>query len=384
MGEADLPAEEEVMSALPTVRSRQDAIALLEQGRRLIAEAKKVWDVKLLRDQAAAVAHYLRQQHAAYESIQDAAELKLRAERRLGELLANTVNHKGSRGVGIIVKPTLPDGVSKLQSHRWQRVASLPLDLFEHEIAAARRRKQEITTTAVLILAERELRRRQHDQARRHMAAEAVPCDAIRCGDFREALADLPDNSVDLIFTDPPYQDKFRGLYGDVAELAGRVLRPGGSLLVYSPPYAVADVSPRMTCRGLRFWSALAVPHRGVARHLNFYHLTNAFKLLLWFVRGRYRGRWVCDLIPSTQPNQVAHEWQQSETEASYVISKMTRPGELVLDPMVGSGTTLLAARRLGRRVLGCEIVPARAKVAAARVAGLVPEDMPTDRRESR
>jgi hypothetical protein len=67
--------------------------------------------------------------HAGHKNY--ATELKLRAERLLGELLKDTVNHNGSRGQlkGSIVEPqksTLPPDISKKSSHRWQRVASEP------------------------------------------------------------------------------------------------------------------------------------------------------------------------------------------------------------------------------------------------------------------
>ena len=82
----------------------------------------------------------------------------------------------------------------------------------------------------------------------------------VRVGDFREVLCDLPPGSVDLIFTDPPYAPQEYPLYGGLAELAARVLVPGGSLVAYAPIYALGDLLPRLTPH-LRFWSALTVRH---------------------------------------------------------------------------------------------------------------------------
>src|SRR5262249_8349173 len=87
------------------------------------------------------------------EAARDAAELRLRAERRLGELLAETVNHAGSRGVGNTVLPTLPDGISKMQSCRYQQAATGPEQVFEEHLTSTRNSGQERATNGVLRLA---------------------------------------------------------------------------------------------------------------------------------------------------------------------------------------------------------------------------------------
>jgi site-specific DNA-methyltransferase (adenine-specific) len=97
-------------------------------------------------------------------------------------------------------------------------------------------------------------------------------------------------------------------------------------------------------------------------------YIANYARILLWFVKGK-RPRphpGVCDVIPSKIPDRLDHPWQQSGIEAEYLIERLTVPGELVVDPMAGSGTTLVAAKKLGRRFLGCEIERDRAKIATA------------------
>jgi 16S rRNA G966 N2-methylase RsmD len=357
------------MSTLPVPRTERDALTLLEKGRQLLAQARDVGQVKQLRDQAAAVAHYLRQQKCARHACQDAAELKVRAERRLGTLLAEPGDRRGAKlkSHGGTSTP-LPDGVTKQQSQRWRSVADLPEDIFEAEVTAGRRRG-DLSTASLVKLAGREVKRRKNEEARQHLAGEERASDLLRVGDFRRVLADLPDGSVDCVFTDPPYQEEHWPLYGDVAALAARVLREGGSLVAYAPTYAVDRLLPLMTPH-LTFWSALVVQHAGTWAPLNYYRIRAACKFLLWLVKGRYEGEWLINIIPSTTPDKVAHDWQQSEAEAAYCIEQMTGPGGQVVDPFAGSGTTLLAARKLGRRCLGAEIDPDRARVAAARLAG--------------
>ena len=66
------------------------------------------------------------------------------------------------------------------------------------------------------------------------------------------------------------------------------------------------------------------------------------------------------------------HEWAQTETSMAAVIEKFTSPGETVLDPFLGSGTTGVAALRLGRRFIGSDIDLEAVQVAAARLQSTV------------
>jgi site-specific DNA-methyltransferase (adenine-specific) len=73
-------------------------------------------------------------------------------------------------------------------------------------------------------------------------------------------------------------------------------------------------------------------------------------------------------LIDGDPGDKGLHDHAQGVGEALYIIERMTSPGGMVLDPCAGAGTTLVAARQLGRRFLGVELDPARARVAAARL----------------
>jgi hypothetical protein len=145
----------------------------LEAAVRALAEARDVSEVKEVRDQAAAITRYLRQQRNGLEAQNQAAELKLRAERRLGELLACTVCHGGDRRsrcqrATLNGRGGLPDGISRTQSSRWQRVADIPAKVFETHLEETKGRGHELTTVGVLELARalgKERERRQRKRA---------------------------------------------------------------------------------------------------------------------------------------------------------------------------------------------------------------------------
>lgn len=215
-------------------------------------------------------------------------------------------------------------------------------------------------------------------QAERAAMAETVRRLAlgVRVGDFRKVLSDLPDNSVDLLFTDPPYDKRSVPLYGDLAALAARVLAPGGSLVCYAGVHALPRLFPLMMPH-LQFWWQLCLRLKAAFPRQHGWRVHVHYKPLLWFVKGIYRGDYVVDVIESTWLEKHWHDWQQSEAEAAHCISKLTPEDGLVLDPMCGSGTTLLAAKRLGRRYLGVDLDQIQGKVATARLRQPGPEVRP-------
>jgi ParB-like chromosome segregation protein Spo0J len=82
----------------------------------------------------------------------------------------------------------------------------------------------------------------------------------IHTGDFNDVLAGMAADSVDLILTDPPYDRDSLPLYGQLAEHAARLLKPGGSLIAYAGHHMLPEILHDMG-RHLRFWWLLALVH---------------------------------------------------------------------------------------------------------------------------
>jgi len=193
--------------------------------------------------------------------------------------------------------------------------------------------------------------------------------DGLYLGDFRQIGSKIPDASVDLIFTDPPYDRKAIELFDGLGEFASRVLRPGGSLIAYigqiQLPDAVADLS-----KHLRYWWTCSCYHSGpTLLRMNEYGIVNGWKPMLWFVKETRGDKttFVNDVATGTR-EKSHHEWQQSEVEARYFIDLLTDPDGFVVDPFCGGGTTPIACIALGRKWAAFEINETHHARASARI----------------
>ena len=189
-------------------------------------------------------------------------------------------------------------------------------------------------------------------------------------GDFRQLSKTIPNKSVELIFTDPPYAAEYVPLYSDLAFIAHNVLKEEGSLVTYVGHYAIPKVIEIMEKAGLTYWWPIAVVLSGsFAKHYP-KQVTIKWKPLLWFVKGETLSAtdFLSDVIKSDTPSKVLYEWEQSTIEAEHVISRLTVGGQTVFDPMMGSGTTGVRAVQDDRKFIGIEIEAEKFEIAKARI----------------
>lgn len=130
-------------------------LARLDLARRAIEKAASVDEAKSIRDKAEALRIYARQSGESLVIQNRCAEIKIRAERRAGEILARMEKHRGAgtkrarfrEGTALKLSDL---GISKQQSHRWQKMASIPEVELESFIAKLTSEKRELTSISVL------------------------------------------------------------------------------------------------------------------------------------------------------------------------------------------------------------------------------------------
>lgn len=110
-------------------------------------------------------------------------------------------------------------------------------------------------------------------------------------GDFRHVSAPIPSASVDLIFTDPPYDQTAANLYGDLAQLAARVLKPGGILMTYSGQMHLPQIYASMG-QHLEYMWTCAIGHADGDTWFRKWHLLNRWKPVLMYGKPPVKVHW--------------------------------------------------------------------------------------------
>ncbi len=239
---------------------------------------------------------------------------------------------------------------------------------------------------------------------------------AVALGNSIEVLEKLPPRSVDLVFADPPYHlsnggttcqsgrrvrvdkgdwDQSNGLLADHSFQLGwlqacrRVLKPSGTLWVSGTQHVIFSVGYAMQELGFHLLNTVTWFKPNAAPNLACRMFTHSTEILLWAApmrtkplahRFNYRemkqrngGKQMRDLwlVPTPGPREKLHGRHPTQKPLALlerVIAASSNPGDLVLDPFAGSGTTGVAAVMAGRRFLGVEMDPAYLDLAARRI----------------
>ena len=254
----------------------------------------------------------------------------------------------------------------------------------------------------------------------------SFPAETIIQGDCIEELKKLPSGSVDLVFADPPYNLQLGGdlLRPDNSKVDAvdddwdqfesfaaydaftkawmaecrRVLKDDGALWVIGSYHNIFRVGA--TLQDLGFWILNDVVWRKSNPMPNFKgtRFTNAHETLIWAAKSRggrrytfnydamkmandelqMRSDWTFPLCTGEErikdaTGAKAHPTQKPEALLHRLILASTKPGDLILDPFFGSGTTGAAAKRLGRRFIGLEREDEYIAVAKTRISKVIP-----------
>jgi site-specific DNA-methyltransferase (adenine-specific) len=185
-------------------------------------------------------------------------------------------------------------------------------------------------------------------------------------GDCREVLPQL--ERCDLIWTDPPYLEEFIPLYSDLSREALRLLPDGGNCFAYCGHFHLPETMRRMS-ECLTYWWMLCCEHRGANTIVWDRGVGAHWKPILWYRKPPFTKleSMISDRVWSPR-DKDNHEWGQGR-DGMLVLSYRCNENDLVLDPFMGSGTTLTMAKDLHRRAIGIEIEEKYCEIAAKRLA---------------
>ncbi|CAM3702947.1 DNA methyltransferase [Agrobacterium radiobacter] len=204
-------------------------------------------------------------------------------------------------------------------------------------------------------------------------------------GDCISLMQRLPGGSVDFILTDPPYLVRYRDRHGRTvandnnatwmkpafAEMH-RVLKPGGFAVSFYGWNHVDTFMDAWRDAGLRVVGHLVFvkPYASSRRFLQHTH-EQAYVLAKGDAARPAHP--MTDTLPWDYTGNRMHPTQKPLRPLEQIIRSLTRPGDLVLDPFCGSGSTLVAARRCGRDFLGVELEKHHHMTASLRVHAALP-----------
>lgn len=179
---------------------------------------------------------------------------------------------------------------------------------------------------------------------------------------------DLPAESIDMVFTDPPYHDEYIDLYNRLAEVAEHALKPGGYCMVYAGKMFIPDLINCMIDQ-LEYVSIFAVFQPFSQSRIMKHNIFENWRPILVFKKpGKTAVKeWAQDVVRGTR-DKSHHEWQQDSEAPLQYIAAYTKPGDVVLDPFVGGGTTPWACKQLGRYFVAFDIDEEAVKLSTERV----------------
>ncbi len=228
---------------------------------------------------------------------------------------------------------------------------------------------------------------------------------ALYAGDCLEIMPRLHEASVDLIFADPPYflsnggitcqsgrmaavdkggWDKSRGFEGDhrftLAWLGQcqRMLKPHGSIWVSGTSHIIHQVGAAMQELGFKLLNDITWVKTNPPPNLSCRYFTHATETIIWAAKNpkskhkfnyqdmkamnggkQMTSVWTIEAPRKQEKLFGKHPTQKPLALLNLILQAASDPGDLVLDPFCGSGTTGLAAAALGRRFMGIESDPA-------------------------
>ena len=179
---------------------------------------------------------------------------------------------------------------------------------------------------------------------------------------------------ADFIWTDPPYPKEYLWTYELLTRKAMGSLPDGGHCFAYAGHACLPDVIAAMDGH-LTYWWTCALIQEGSATIIWARGISPMWKPILWYRKNPVHMKAgdikspVFDTVGSPRRKASGHPWEQAGGEALKYISQLTKPGATILDPFMGSGTTLRTAKDIGRKAIGIEVEEKYCEMAARKLA---------------
>jgi site-specific DNA-methyltransferase (adenine-specific) len=221
--------------------------------------------------------------------------------------------------------------------------------------------------------------------------------------DAVEWLKGLPAQSADLVVTDPPYESlerhravgtttrlkrskassnpwfsifpnvRFPELFAEIF----RVLARNAHFYLFTDAETAFIAKPAAEAAGFKFWKPLIWDKQNIGMG---YHYRARYEMILFFEKGKRRLNDLGTPDVLTAPRvRGGYPSEKPPKLSEILIGQSTKPGDLVVDPFMGSGSVGVAANRLGRRFHGNDVSEDSLTLARSRLESLVAPPITAD-----
>jgi site-specific DNA-methyltransferase (adenine-specific) len=317
------------------------------------------------------------------------AEQKIRTQKILGGLLKQTDFDKGGDaktrlsqgGTGVKVSDF---GITRNESSKFQKIASMPEELFEKEIAQAKdeSNKRIELTTSRLLKAAKQYEKDVIRQKQSEIVKDIPVSKNIQQGDSLEILKSLEDSCIDIVLTDPPYGIEYksnrseydnsitkRGLLNDGKDDALTLLENTCKILKQK---TATNAHLYFFCS----WSVFSDFEKIIGKYFTIKtpivwnkgnkgsgdlenDWGNQTELIIYCVKGKkninYRKGNVLE-IPKIHSSKLVHPTQKPTQLLKEILEVSALPNDFVVDPFMGSGSTIKACNEMNLKSLGIEL----------------------------
>jgi site-specific DNA-methyltransferase (adenine-specific) len=232
-----------------------------------------------------------------------------------------------------------------------------------------------------------------------------LPLFDLSTADAVSWLRGQPAESIDLLVTDPAYEslEKHRAIgtttrlkhskassndwfrvfpnerFGELFAEVFRVLKPDTHFYLFCDAETMFVAKPEAERAGFKFWKPLVWDKRTIGMG---YHYRARYEFILFFEKGKRRlnDLGIADIIVESRIHR-GYPAEKPVRVSEVLINQSTKPGEVVADPFMGSGSVGVAAVKNGRRFIGTDLNPGAVRITSDRLkeygAGHAPDDLP-------
>jgi len=209
----------------------------------------------------------------------------------------------------------------------------------------------------------------------------------VICGDCLEVMKGIPDGAVDLVVTDPPYgmgyvssrrKLKFNHIENDnnldwvesFTPIIFKILKENSHSYIFCNDYSHGELRQAHKDYGFQVKRTLIWEKNNHTSGDLEGDYANKTEFILFCHKGRklLNGNRECNVLKFDRVATLTHPTEKPLSLISKLIVNSSNPGDLILDPFLGSGTTAVAAKQLGRKFIGIEIDPGYCRIAEDRL----------------